>query len=212
MIIEVIVTTVDESGTVNVAPMGPSFADDFCWEKPEGQSFDLRPFQPSATLSNLQQVPAGVINFTDDCWLFAHSALNSPQLQGPEWVAPLLAARQSSGPDLSEPGLIGPGLIGQRLVDACHCFEFRVKAQRQEGPRWTLKCEVVAVENLRPFRGINRASYAVIEATILATRIQWLPAEEVARQLAMLKPLVEKTGGRRERQAWDFVESWIRQA
>ena len=71
---------------------------------------------------------------------------------------------------------------------------------------------MVAVHDQRPFIGYNRARHAVVEAAILSTRLHLLGAEEVGRQMALLAPLVEKTGGSREREAWEAIEAVVRAA
>lgn len=64
MIREAIVTTVDASGKVHIAPFG-LIAD--------GENWIIAPFRPSATLANLQGVPFAVANYTDDVRIFAGS-------------------------------------------------------------------------------------------------------------------------------------------
>jgi len=54
----------------------------------------------------------------------------------------------------------------------------------------------------RPFRGINRATHAVVEAAILISRLGLIDRGEIARQLEPLAILVEKTGGASERAAF----------
>jgi hypothetical protein len=36
-----------------------------------------------------------------------------------------------------------------------------------------------------------------------------LPREQIEQEVARLEPLVEKTGGRREREAFDFLKNYI---
>ncbi|MFM9024234.1 MAG: hypothetical protein ACKON7_02655, partial [Planctomycetaceae bacterium] len=57
----------------------------------------------------------------------------------------------------------------------------------------------------RSFLGFNRAAHAVVEGCILVTRLHLLGVAEVMRRLADLEPLVEKTGGPREREAYELV-------
>jgi uncharacterized protein len=59
---ECIVTTVDRSGNVHIAPLG-IIADNDGWI--------IAPFRPSATLDNLAEVPFAVANYTDDVRIFA---------------------------------------------------------------------------------------------------------------------------------------------
>jgi hypothetical protein len=62
MIRETIVSTVNQSGLVHLAPMGLIA---------EGDGWIIAPFQPSTTLSNLRSVPFAAANFTDDVRVFA---------------------------------------------------------------------------------------------------------------------------------------------
>ena len=62
---------------------------------------------------------------------------------------------------------------------------------------------------LRPFWGWNRAKHAVLEATILATRLHLTPPAAILEEIAKLSVAVEKTAGARERQAWELVQSFV---
>lgn len=70
MIIETIVTTLDESGEGNFAPMGVTIG--------EGE-VRIRPYKDSATYRNLLATGAAVVNLTDNASLFAESAISKPQ-------------------------------------------------------------------------------------------------------------------------------------
>lgn len=69
MIIETIVTTVAEDGTVNCAPMGVEWSDD---------AIVLKPFLDTATYRNVVATGAAVVNLTDDVRLFARAAIANP--------------------------------------------------------------------------------------------------------------------------------------
>jgi hypothetical protein len=62
MIREVIVTTVDPSGQVHIAPFGLTEDDDF---------WIIAPFRPSKSLDNLNAVRVAVASYTDDVRIFA---------------------------------------------------------------------------------------------------------------------------------------------
>ena len=62
MIRETIVTTMDASGKVQIAPLGLIR---------DGAHWIIAPFRPSTTLANLEQVPYAVANHTDDVRVFA---------------------------------------------------------------------------------------------------------------------------------------------
>ncbi|MBL8888829.1 MAG: DUF447 family protein [Planctomycetaceae bacterium] len=192
MIVECLVSTQSPGGELNVAPMGPRFDDHFDWRAPIGKRFLLSPFEPSRTLANLQTTHAGVLNFTDNVLLFAQLALKGPSIQWPP----------------CEPTEV---IAGQRMIDAARCWEFQVLATSQAGPRWHCQCEVVHVVEQRPMVLFNRAMHAVIEATILATRIGILPDEQIRTQIASLAPLIEKTAGPEQRAAWNWVNHWVAQ-
>ena len=62
MIRETIVSTMNESGQVHLAPIGLIA---------EGDGWIIAPFHPSTTLNNLRSVPFAAANFTDDVRVFA---------------------------------------------------------------------------------------------------------------------------------------------
>jgi uncharacterized protein len=64
----------------------------------------------------------------------------------------------------------------------------------------------------REFVGFNRACHAVLEASILASRVRRLPVEEIRSELERLAVLVDKTAGPRERAAMDCVLQHVRAA
>jgi len=154
---------------------------------PEGEGFLLKPFRTAATCANLEATGEGVVNFTDDVLLFARSALSPfvPESRPAERVrAPILEA-------------------------ACSWREFRVAARELGPERALFRAEVVAAGRARDFLGYNRAQHAVIEATILATRLHLLDAAFIRAELDRLQPLVEKTAGPVEREAFDFVRTFV---
>ena len=62
MINETIITTLNEDGSVHIAPMGVRRDEDY---------FVIAPFKPSTTLQNLERSGQAVINMTDDVRIFA---------------------------------------------------------------------------------------------------------------------------------------------
>jgi hypothetical protein len=79
-------------------------------------------------------------------------------------------------------------------------------------PRSRIVTSVVHRGTRREFLGFNRARHAVLEATILATRIHLLPRDEVVRELERLQVIVDKTAGEREREAMALVRDHVRSA
>ena len=70
VIIESIVTTVDEDGRVNIAPMGVEWAEDV---------IVLKPFLETATYRNVTATRSAVVNLTDDVRVFARAAISNPE-------------------------------------------------------------------------------------------------------------------------------------
>lgn len=153
----------------------------------DGEQLVLRPFRTAATCANLEATGVGVVNFTDDVLLFARCAL-TPHLP------PLRKASQVAAPILEA---------------ACSWREFRVTASDLGAERALFRAQVVAVGRGREFLGFNRAQHAVIEATILATRLHLLDREDIRAGIDRLRPLVEKTAGAREREAFAFVRAFV---
>lgn len=191
MILEGIVTTCDAAGRMHLAAMGPHVNEEAC--RTGGlERLSLRPFATSQTAAHLAAVPEGVFHLVDDVLLFARVVTRS--LDEPPPCRPATAVR------------------GWVLADACRSYEFRIATSDTSGQRLRHEAVVVAVHDQRPFIGYNRARHAVVEAAILSTRLHLLGAEEVGRQMALLAPLVEKTGGSREREAWEAIEAVVRAA
>lgn len=70
MILETIVTTLDERGGINFAPMGVEWGE---------ETIVLKPFLETTTFRNLERRRSAVVNLTDDVMLFAEGAIGSPQ-------------------------------------------------------------------------------------------------------------------------------------
>lgn len=68
MIIETIITTLDEQGRVNIAPMGVDWGDDV---------LVIKPFLETTTFRNVSATRAAVVNLTDDVLIFAHTAIGT---------------------------------------------------------------------------------------------------------------------------------------
>lgn len=188
MIIEGIVTTTDPDGRMHVAAMGP-------WIDPAERDAGritrlvLKPFATSHTAANLARVRSGVFHLTDDVLLLAR----------------IVAGR------LDEPPVARPAdrVAGHVLADACRAWEFAVAEIDASRERVVMEARVEAEHAGRPFLGFNRAAHAVVEAAIHVTRLHLVDRGEVARRLADLRVLVEKTGGPREHQAFEMLEARV---
>jgi hypothetical protein len=68
VIIETIITTLDEQGRVNIAPMGVDWGDDV---------LVIKPFLETTTFRNVSATRAAVVNLTDDVLIFARTAIGT---------------------------------------------------------------------------------------------------------------------------------------
>lgn len=184
MILEGVVTTIDDSGALHAAAMGP-LVDAADAAAGRIARLELRPFASSHTAAHLAARPEGVFHVTDDVLFLARIVTGG--LAGPPAARPATAVR------------------GWLLEDACRAWEFVVETADRGAARHRLEARVVAEHPGRVFLGFNRAAHAVVEGCILVTRLQLLEAAEVLRLLGELEPLVEKTGGPREREAFDLL-------
>lgn len=188
MILEGIVTTLSIGGLLNVAPMGPEIA--------AGSEFDrfvLRPYRTSTTFANLAARGEGVLHVTDDVRLLAQAAIGAE-------LDPFPATR---------PATMVAGAI---LSDCCRYYEFRVVELDDRDDRARIEVETVARGRARDFFGFNRAKHAVLEAAILATRLQWLPLRDLLKEFRKLEVLVQKTGGPAEHAAFQLLLDYLREA
>ena len=70
MIIESILTSLDEQGRVNIAPMGVEWGED---------TLVIKPFLETTTYHNVTATRAAVVNLTDDVLIFARTAIGTAE-------------------------------------------------------------------------------------------------------------------------------------
>jgi len=181
LILEGLVTTLNEDQSVNISPMGPIVDSEL-------KTLVLRPYRTSTTYVNLKRAGQGVFHVTDDVGLIARSAVGDPKLQ---------------------PRLVPSNKVaGMVLADACRSYEFTVESVI-DGERTQIIARTVAEQHHREFIGFNRAKHAVLEAAILATRVEFLPTDEIFAELNRLQALVMKTASAEEHKAFDFLREYI---
>jgi uncharacterized protein len=188
VILEGIVTTLSLDGTLNVAPMGPKLGAD-------PRRFLLRPYRTSTTYRNLKATGEGVLHVTDDVLLLARAAIGL----------------------LPEPPTRPASVVRGRVLETTgRHHEIRVVELDDRTDRTSILVESVAEGRTGELFGLNRAKHAVVEAAILATRLDFLPPAEVMASYRQLSILVEKTGGPDERLAFgllaDFASKAVRLA
>jgi len=181
-ILEGIITTINEDGSTNIAPMGPIVDVDM-------SALRLRPYQTSTTYANLKRTRQGIFHVTDDSELLARAAIDAFD------STPALKPCQA--------------VQGMILAEACRWYAFTVDSLDDRHERTDITCIVVDQGRLRDFLGWNRAKHAVLEAAILATRVHLLSRDEIRRQYDALQIIVEKTAGESERRAFDLLVDFI---
>jgi hypothetical protein len=147
----------------------------------------IKPYRSTRTLRNLHATGAAVVNLTDDILLFTQAALGDPH-------PPVRSAE---------------AVDGAVLAEACSWREVRVEEIDDSGQRARVLARVVARGMGREFLGLNRACGAVLEASILASRVRRLGAQFVTAELDRLQVAVEKTAGPREREAMELVRRHV---
>jgi uncharacterized protein len=153
----------------------------------EGEYWIAAPFRPSTTLFNLEHNPKFTASFTDDARIFAGlvtGTRNFPLADIEGWPAPRLSAA---------------------LAHA----ELEVERVEEDALRPRFFCRVKHTQAHRPFLGMNRARAAVLEAAILATRLDRLSREKIDSEIAYLRIAIDKTAGEAEREAWEMVMAKI---
>jgi len=181
-ILEGVCTTRNADQTTNIAPMGPIVHGDM-------ESLVFRPFQTSTTYRNLKRTGCGIFHITDDVDLIARAALSRLDI-----ALELIPAKM---------------VDGMSLANACRSYEFRVTSIDDEHERTEIKAEVIHMLRQRDFIGFNRAKHAILEATILATRLHLIPRDEIEPQLNQLATIVKKTATETDQKTFDFVTEFM---
>ena len=150
----------------------------------------LKPYRNTATFRNLAATGEAVVNLTDDVRIFARAAISNP-------VVP------------TRPATVVRGRV---LEAACSWREVRVEEAEGSAERSRFVARVAHRGFAREFIGFNRARNAVLEAAILATRVAYLPREEIADGFERLRVIVEKTAGDAEREAMALLTRHVREA
>ena len=81
------------------------------------------------------------------------------------------------------------------ISDACRWYALQLRTLDDECERAEIVCDVVGQGRIRDFFGFNRAKHAVLEAAILATRTEFLAADEILAEMRRLERIVVKTAG-----------------
>ena len=185
MIIEGLMTTINDDGGANISPMGPVVNESMT-------QFILRPFKTSRTYGNLIRRRAAIFHVTDDVELIAYAAVGVPD----------------PFPQM-KPAEVVEGWV---ITDACRWYALQVRTLDDKRERAEIVCDVVGQGRIRDFFGFNRAKHAVLEAAILATRTEFLSADEILAKMRYLERIVVKTAGDSEQRAFHFLQRHIHTA
>ncbi|PXF51742.1 MAG: DUF447 domain-containing protein [Candidatus Methanophagaceae archaeon] len=183
---EVIVTTRSASGKPNAAPVGVIS---------ESNRYFARLYEGSRTLSNVRETSKLAANVTSDAVLFVKSALGN--LDEAEFSLFFSSSDSDYGfPVLSE---ASSWIIFETVFTESSLFQLTpvaVKISRKE------------------VKAVNRGFNAVVEATILATRFGRAKdegeKEETKKKMRFFAEIVEKCGGRREKEALSVLREKIK--
>jgi hypothetical protein len=206
MIIEGLLTTTDEHGAPHVAPMGPLV-------NPELTRWTLRPFVSSTTYRLLRSNPNCVFHVVDDVVGVVESALGLSSSLTFEPITLEHNPEQSrQAPAEWETGEKPPESTTVRvwaIPTACHWYHLQVTSWEVTQERSQATARMLDQRVLRPFWGWNRAKHAVLEATILATRLHLADRTAIDEDLNRLKTVIAKTAGPRELLAWQMLHEFF---
>jgi hypothetical protein len=181
-LIETVVTTTGPDGVVNCAAMGVRWGED---------ELVFWPFDATRTLRNLRFRGEAVVHLTDDVLLFVQAALGRP--------SPAM-----------RPATVIAGAVIKAASSWREVVVTEIAPSKDGVARSRVRARVVAAgAGSQESLGLCRARYAVVEASILASRLRWLDPERVRTELARLQELVDKTAGPRERAAMDYVRRYV---
>jgi hypothetical protein len=147
----------------------------------------VRPYRDTQTYQNLVARRYGVANVCDDVLAYVRCALYDAIL--PHF-----------------PAQTGPGAV---FRNACFWREVEAVSVGGTTERAEITCRVVFEGRQRNFLGFRRASNAVIEATILATRLKFYDQRTLGEKMTQYEEIVEKTGDDAEKEAFRMVRAFI---
>lgn len=188
MIIEGLLTTTSLDGAPHVAPMGPVVDVDL-------QQWTLRPFASSTTFRYLQANADCIFHVVDDVLPVVEATLGMP--------TSLTFEPLECGTDA------GSHAVGWTIPTACHWYHLRVTQWDTSQARSEAQAQLLKRRVLRPFWGWNRAKHAILEATILASRIHLLEPGVIKDDLDRFGVTIGKTAGERELQAWRLLQDFF---
>ncbi len=180
---EVIVTTKSGAGEPDAAPIGVITVTN------DENKYFVKLYEGSKTLSNVLETNKLAVNVTDDAVLFVKAAF--------ERLNEVHFSLFHGFPVLKEAKswiIFDSALIGKRSESGNFLFQLMPNAVKI---------------NRKEVKAINRGLNAVIEAAVLATRYAITEdkreKEEMRKKMKLYDAIVEKCGGRREKEAFGIL-------
>lgn len=147
----------------------------------------ISPYLPSKTHKNLLRTKYASVSYTDNANIFVDCLTQKKKFEMEKC-------------DFIE---------GFFLSDSLRHEEVKVVNYIKNEERPTFECEILHSKNHRAFIGINRARNALIEACILATRVNLLPKSKIISELNYLENAIKKTSGKFEKKSWRELVEYI---
>ena len=147
----------------------------------------ISPYKPSITLDNILASKTATLNISDDVRIFAGALtghIKSDALQANSYA-------------------------GYRLANSLSHRDLQLIEVIQDAQRPQLIMQKTAEYNHKPFAGFNRAQAAVIELSILVSRLKMLPKEKIISEMHYLQIAIDKTAGANELEAWGWLTQKI---
>ena len=147
----------------------------------------ISPYIPSRTLLNLESTKCAVVNYTDNTSFFVDCIIGNKKFKKKK-------CKNFSG----------------FFLENCYGYEqVRVKKTIKDKLRPTFVCEIDKSFQIKNYEGHNRAKASIIEACILASRVNLLDKKKILTELNYLSISVEKTAGFLEKKSWKKILKFI---
>lgn len=175
---ETIITTISQNGRFNAAPIGIIRRDG---------KLMARIYNESHTGANIKDTGLLAANMVYDPVLFVQSALAE------------LGDKMFETINIDKYGVIP--ILNKSSAWIIFRADFEKGSKTIQAELYPIKGEI----RRSGITNINRGFYAVIEATIAATRYIVFRDEKYIRKIKTYKPLIDKCGGTREKQAYELL-------
>ena len=141
----------------------------------------IAPFRPSTSLDNLLSGRRATVNATDDVRVFA-GALTGRR----NWLV--------------------EDRVGALILQSTLSYQsLKLEKVEDDVQRHKLYFSKLKEEMLKPFQGFNRAQAAVVELSVLVSRLHMLSIEKITYEMEYLSIAIKKTASDNELEAWSWL-------